>query len=75
MLPGPLRPDAMTPLDGPLKRALDLDGVAYTLTLDGDGLRLVEKGRRKGVELRWRDLVNGDAALAAALQAAVASER
>jgi len=65
----------MTPLDGPLKRALDLDGVAYTLTLDADGLRLVEKGRRKGVELRWRDLVNGDAALAAALQAAVAAER
>jgi hypothetical protein len=58
----------MTPLAGPLKRQLDLDGVAYTLTLDVDGLRLVEKGKRKGVELRWSDLVNGDAALASALQ-------
>jgi hypothetical protein len=65
----------MTPLDGPLKRQLDVDGVAYTLTLDGNGLRLVEKGRRKGIELDWRDLVSGDAALAAALQASVANQR
>ena len=65
----------MTPLDGPLKRELDIDGDAYTLTLDGDGLRLVRKGRRKGVELQWRDLVNGDAALAAALQATLADRR
>ena len=61
----------MTPLAGPLKRQLDLDGVAYTLTLDADGLRLVEKGKRKGLELRWRDLVNGDAALSSALQASL----
>ena len=65
----------MTPLDRPLKRQLTLDGVAYTLTLDGDGLRLVEKGKRKGVELRWRDVVNGDAALATALQASLAKAR
>ena len=65
----------MTPLAGPLKRQLDLDGVAYTLTLDADGLRLVEKGKRKGVELRWRDLVNGDAALASALQASLPPTR
>lgn len=65
----------MTPLEGPLKRQLLLDGVAYTLTLDADGLRLVEKGRRKGMELRWRDLVNGDAALARALQASLQSAR
>ena len=65
----------MTPLAGPLKRALDLDGVAYTLTLDADGLRLVEKGKRKGLELGWRELVNGDAALASALQASLAQPR
>ena len=65
----------MTPLAGPLKRQLDLDGVAYTLTLDAYGLRLVEKGKRKGLELRWRDLVNGDAALASALQASLPPSR
>jgi hypothetical protein len=65
----------MTPLDGPLKRQLLLDGVAFTLTLDADGLHLVEKGKRKGVDLRWRDLVNGDAALASALQASLQAPR
>jgi len=62
----------MTPLDKPLRRELDVDGRAYTLTIDPDGLKLVEKGRRKGVALAWQDLLNGDAALAAALQASVA---
>ena len=65
----------MTPLDGPLKRSLELDGVEYTLTLDPDGLRLVPKGKRKGLELRWRDLLNGDAALASALQATLRDAR
>lgn len=61
----------MTPLDKPLKRELRIGDTAYTLTIDPDGLRLVEKGRRKGVDLAWTDLVSGDAALAAALQASV----
>lgn len=66
---------AMTPLDKPLRRELAIDGQAYTLTLDADGLKLVEKGRRKGIALAWRDLVNGDAALATALQASLARLR
>ncbi|WP_372012633.1 hypothetical protein [Pseudoxanthomonas sp. 10H] len=61
----------MTPLDKPLRRELTIAGQAYTLTLDPDGLKLVEKGRRKGLELRWVELVNGDAALASALQASL----
>ncbi|MBA0220155.1 hypothetical protein D7U74_01085 [Stenotrophomonas maltophilia] len=61
----------MTPLDRPLRPELEIDGQHYTLTLDPQGLKLVEKGRRKGVVLRWRDLVSGDAALAAALQASL----
>jgi hypothetical protein len=32
-------------------------------------LKLTEKGRRKGQELSWKDLVSGDAALATALNA------
>lgn len=61
----------MTPLDKPLRRELDIDGQPYTLTLDPEGLKLVEKGRRKGITLRWQDLVSGDAALATALQASL----
>lgn len=61
----------MTPLDKPLRRELDIDGRPHTLTVDPEGLKLVEKGRRKGITLRWQDLISGDAALATALQASL----
>ena len=58
-----------TKLDKPIRREIAIEDKAYTLTIDGDGLKLVEKGRRNGQELRWKDLVGGDAALSAALKA------
>jgi hypothetical protein len=61
----------MTPLDKPLKREVRIGEDAYSLTIDPDGLKLVPKGKRKGIELRWTDLVSGDAALATALQASL----
>lgn len=61
----------MTPLDKPLRRELHIDGQPYTLTVAPEGLKLVEKGRRKGITLRWQDLVSGDTALATALQASL----
>jgi hypothetical protein len=61
----------VTRLRGPLRREIRIGGGAYVVTITDDGLKLVEKGRRKGYELRWKDLVNGDAALAAALNASV----
>ncbi|NUO72137.1 MAG: hypothetical protein HOQ10_05420 [Frateuria sp.] len=64
----------MTPLDKPLKREIQIDGVAYTLVLDPQGLKLAEKGHRRGVELYWKDLVSGDAALATALQASLEAD-
>ena len=60
-----------TKLDHRLKRELQIDGGIYTLTIAPDALHLVPKGRRKGLELRWVDLVSGDAALAAALNASL----
>lgn len=64
-----------TRLEGPLRREIDIRGEPYTLTLDAEGLRLVPKGKRKGLELRWTELVSGDAALAAALQGSLAGLR
>ena len=61
----------MTPLDKPLRRELQVGDATYTLTISPDGLKLVPKGHRKGLELAWRDLVSGDAALATALQASL----
>ena len=70
-MPTPMECTQVTKLDKPLRRELRIEEAAYTLTIDPKGLKLVEKGRRKGIELDWRALVNGDAALAAGLQAAV----
>lgn len=58
-------------LDKPLKREVAIDDDQYTLTISPDGLKLVPKGRRKGIELQWRDLVSGQAALAVALNASL----
>jgi hypothetical protein len=59
----------MTKLDKPLRREIEVGGNAYTLTIDPKGLKLMLKGHRKGTEVAWSDLLNGDAGLAAALQA------
>ena len=61
-----------TVLDKELKRQVSVDGVDYTVALDPDGIRLTGKGKRKAeVELRWRDLLSGDAAMAVALNASL----
>jgi len=60
-----------TTLDKELKRALVIKDRPFTLTLGPQGLKLTEKGHRKGIELKREDLIDGDAALAAALSASV----
>jgi hypothetical protein len=61
-----------TKLDGTLKREVSIEGKPYTLTLSPTGFNLAPKGRRKGYELAWVDLVSGEAALATALNASLA---
>lgn len=61
----------MTPLDRAIRREVQVGDETYTLTIDPTGLKLVLKGRRNALELQWAELVNGDAALAAALQASL----
>ena len=53
-----------TKLDKPLKREVTVDGRAYTVTLAPEGLKVVEKGKRKGHELSWSAIISGDARLA-----------
>ena len=61
----------MTELKGPLKRELTIGKSAYVLTISPERLKLAMKGKRKGLEIAWRDLVNGDAAMAVALRASL----
>ena len=60
-----------TKLEGDLKREVMIGGHAYTVTISPAGFTLTIKGRRKGLELKWVDLVNGEAALATALNASL----
>lgn len=61
----------MTPLKNTLKRELVINKQAFVVTLTPESLKLTAKGKRNGLELHWRDLVSGEAALSAALNASV----
>jgi len=58
-------------LEKALKRELTINGDPYVLTIAPDGLTLVPKGKRKGYQLAWDAFVNGEAALATALNASL----
>ena len=60
-----------TKLDKTLKRELEINGEPWIVALDPQGLKLTRKGKRKGIELAWKDLASGDAALATALNASL----
>ena len=65
-----------TVLDKQLKRQVTVDDVDYTVAIDPEGFRLTGKGKRRPeVELRWRDLLSGEAAMAAALNASLSKKR
>lgn len=64
----------VTVLDKELKRQVTVDGTDYTVAVDPEGFRVTGKGKRRPqVELRWRDLLSGDAAMAVALNASVSA--
>ena len=64
-----------TKLDKPIKRELEHDGVLYTVTISRDGIRVVEKGKRKGRDVSWATIISGDAELNEALQISVDATR
>jgi hypothetical protein len=43
-----------TKLDKTIKRELDMDGQAYTVAISPDGVKLTQKGFRKGREMTWK---------------------
>ena len=62
-----------TKLEGDLRREVLIGQQAYTLTISPKGFVLVLKGRRKGLEISWSDLISGDAAMATALNASLSA--
>jgi hypothetical protein len=61
----------ITPLTGTLRRAIHVKDQEYTVLLSPTGLKLTAKGKRKGVEFTWSELLGGDKALVAALNASL----
>ncbi len=64
-----------TKLEKELKREILIDGEPYTITISPLGLKLAAKGRRKGQELEWKDMVSGQAALSHTLNASLEEVR
>lgn len=60
-----------TVLNKSLKRELTIKGEPYVLTISPEGFKIVPKGKRKGQEILWSAIVNGDAALTTALNASL----
>jgi hypothetical protein len=52
-----------TKLEKTLKREIDIDGAAYMVAISPEGVKLTQKGFRKGPELTWKQiLVSGGGA-------------
>lgn len=60
-----------TVLNKSLKRELTIKGDQYVLTISPESFKIVPKGKRKGQEIMWSAIVNGEAALATALNASL----
>ena len=64
-----------TKLEKPIKRELEHAGVVYTVTIAPDGIKVVEKGKRKGREVSWASIISGDAELSEALRISIDTTR
>ena len=50
-----------TKLEKPLKRELAVNDAPYMLTISPEGLKLVPKGKRNGLEMTWKSILGGQA--------------
>lgn len=57
-----------TKLDKSLKREIEVDGQAYTVTISPEGVKVVPKGGRKGTEIDWRTILRHGEAPSGAVQ-------
>lgn len=65
----------VTPLEKPVRRAVTVDGQEYVVTISPEGLRIVPKGKRKGYDVPWQDVLAGEITLRAQLNRSLATPR
>jgi hypothetical protein len=64
-----------TKLEKELRREILISREPWVISITPVRLKLTRKGRRRGLEIDWKDLVTGDAALATALNASLRRQR
>lgn len=60
-----------TKLEKVLKREITIDGKAYMVAISPEGLKVTQKGFRRGQELSWRSIVSGEAEMGQQLKSSV----
>jgi hypothetical protein len=60
-----------TKLDKTLKREIVIDEKAYMVAISPEGLKLTQKGFRKGQELTWQSILSGETQMRQELGASV----
>ena len=62
-----------TKLEKVLKREINIDGKAYMVAISPEGLKVTQKGFRRGQELSWRSIMSGEAEMGQQLRSSVAA--
>ena len=62
-----------TKLEKTLKREIEIDGKAYMVAISPEGVKVTQKGFRRGPEMTWRAIISGEADLGQRLKSSVGS--
>ena len=60
-----------TKLEKTLKREIEIDGKAYMVAISPEGVKVTQKGFRRGPELTWRAIIGGEAEMTQQLKSSV----
>ena len=60
-----------TKLEKTLKREIEIDGKAYMVAISPVGVKVTQKGFRRGPELSWRSIISGEAEMGQQLKSSV----
>jgi len=62
-----------TKLEKTLKREIEIDGKAYMVAISPEGVKVTQKGFRRGPEMTWRAIISGEAEMGQQLKSSVAA--
>jgi hypothetical protein len=60
-----------TKLEKTLKREITIDGKAYMVAISPEGVKVTQKGFRRGPEMTWRAIISGEAEMGQQLKSSV----